>query len=111
MKQALGFLLLLCAGIRGLAQHSITALIKDASSKEPLAGASILLNNTTKGAHAGANGIVTLSDIPDGRQILSVHFVGYKDQELTLSIPRTNDTLTILLEPTGEEMDPVVITS
>ena len=111
MKQALGFILLLCAGIRGMAQHTITALIKDATSKEPLAGASILLNNTTKGAHAGANGIVTLSGIPAGLQTISVHFVGYKDQELTLSFPRTDDTLTILLQRTGEEMDQVVITS
>jgi len=111
MKQALGFLLLLCAGIRGLAQHTITAQIKDATSKEPLAGASILLNSTTKGAHAGTNGIVTLFDIPAGPQTVSFHFVGYTDQELILSFPRTNDTLTIFLERTGEEMDQVVITS
>lgn len=109
MKQAIGFLLLLCTTVPCIAQHTLTALIKDA--KEPLAGATVLLTGTTKGAKADSNGIVTLSNIPDGPQTLSFHFVGYKDHTETLTFPRNPDTLEVLLERAGEEMGEVVISS
>jgi outer membrane receptor for ferrienterochelin and colicins len=38
MKRAISFLLLLCTGIPGIAQHTFTARIKDTSTKEPLPG-------------------------------------------------------------------------
>jgi outer membrane receptor for ferrienterochelin and colicin len=111
MKQAIGFLLLLCATVPGTAQHTLIALVKDAATKEPLAGASILLSGTAKGSKADSIGIVTLSNIPDGPQSLSFHFVGYKDHTETLTFPRNHDTLVVLLENAGEEMGEVVISS
>lgn len=111
MKQAIGFLLLLCLTVSGIAQHTLTALIKDATTKEPLAGATVLLTGTTKGAKAESIGIVTLFNMPDGPHALSFHIVGYKDHTETLTFPRNPDTLVVLLEPVGEEMGEVVITS
>ena len=42
MKHAIAILLFLCAGITGIGQYTLTAVMKDAATKEPLAGASIL---------------------------------------------------------------------
>jgi iron complex outermembrane receptor protein len=111
MKHAICFLLLLCTGIPGIAQHTLMALIKDATTKEPLAGASVLLTGTTKGAKADTMGLLAIANIPDGPKTVTFHFVGYKDQEIALTFPRSNDTLTIFLERAGEEMDQIVISS
>ena len=94
-----------------IAQHTLIALIKDADSKEPLAGATALLAGTGKGGRADSNGIVPLSNIPDGNQVFTFRFVGYKVQTETLTFPRNSDTLIVLLERAGEEMGEVVISS
>ena len=111
MKQAFGFILLLCTRFPCVAQHTLTALIKDASTKEILAGANVLLTKTHTGARADTNGLAILTNIPDGPQKITFDFVGYKDHEATLIFPRSNDTLIILLERAVEEMDQVVISS
>ncbi|MDR3715993.1 MAG: TonB-dependent receptor plug domain-containing protein [Puia sp.] len=111
MKQTLAFILLLCTGISGIAQHTLSALIKDASTKAPLPDASVQVTGTAKGAKADNMGLVILSDMADGPRQITIHFVGYKDQDITLTFPRNNDTLTILLEQANAEMNTVVISS
>lgn len=94
-----------------IAQHTLTAIIKDADSKEPLAGATLLLQGTNKGGTADANGVAMLSDIPDGKQVFSFRYAGYEEHTETLTFPGGNDTLTVLLEAGGEELEEVVISS
>jgi len=94
-----------------MAQHTFIAQIKDAVSREPLPGATVLLTGTGKGVKADSSGVVVFSNIPDGTQAFTFRFVGYKEHVETLIFPRNNDTLTIFLEPTGEELGEVVISS
>ncbi|MRG44428.1 TonB-dependent receptor plug domain-containing protein [Chitinophaga sp. SYP-B3965] len=111
MKKLAGLLLLLCLGNLCIAQHILTAVIKDGESKEPLAGATVLLAGTTKGAKADANGVVVISDIPDGKQTFAFRYVGYNEHTETLTFPRGNDTIIVFLEHGEEEMEEVVISS
>lgn len=111
MRKALGLLLLLCMGNLCMAQNILTAIIKDADSREILSGATVLLAGTKTGVKADENGVVTIADIPNGKQSLSFHFVGYREHTETLTFPRSNDTLLILLEAAEEEMEEVVISS
>jgi iron complex outermembrane receptor protein len=111
MKKLSGIIILLCAGYLSNAQNILVAVIRDAESKEPLPGATTLFSGTGKGAKADSNGIVTLSHIPEGNQVFTFRFIGYKEYTQTLSFPRNQDTLSILLVRTGEEMGEVVISS
>jgi iron complex outermembrane receptor protein len=111
MKRAISLLLLLCAGNFCLAQNTWTARIKDHNTKEPLAGATVLLKGSGRGIKADSNGLLSFSNIPDGKQTFSIHFVGYNDHVQTLDFPRKQDTMTIFLFPSEEEMGEVVISS
>lgn len=111
MKKVLGLLLLLCLGNLCMAQHILTVAIKDADSKEPVAGATALFTGAAKNAKADSTGVIVFSNIPDGKQVFSFGHVGYKEHIEITTFPRTNDTLTVLLERETEEMEEVVISS
>jgi len=111
MKKAISVLLLLCAGYLCKAQHVFKATIKVAGSKELLPGATVLLEGAGRGAKADSNGVVTIAGIPDGKQVLIFHFIGFKDHRENFSFPLKEDSLIILLEVAGEEMGEVVISS
>jgi hypothetical protein len=111
MKRAIGFLLLLCTTLPGIAQHTISIRVKDATTKEPLPGASILLKSASKGTAVDSTGQTTLYNLQTGPQTLEIHHIGCQSQTLNITVPIPGDTLTILLERAGEEMDQVVISS
>jgi outer membrane receptor for ferrienterochelin and colicins len=111
MKIFSGIVLLLCIGNLCMAQHTLTALVKDGASKEWLTGTSAVLAGTQKGAVADSNGVITLAGIPDGKQVFIFRFTGYGERRETLTFPRNNDTLLVLMAQEGEEMEEVVISS
>jgi len=94
------------------AQHVLVAIVKDKETKEPLAGATVHIMGTAIGNSANADGIVVLSGIASGRQILHVQAIGYKPQLDTLNFPLpATDTLAILLEADRKEMEEVVVST
>ncbi len=111
MKKVIASLLLLCLGHLCKAQHTLTALIKNAESKAALPGAVVLLAGTSKGATADTSGLVTLSGITNGRQVFTFRLAGYNEHTTTITFPRANDTLIVSLEPASEELEEVVISS
>jgi iron complex outermembrane receptor protein len=111
MRKVLGLMLLLCIGNLCMAQHILTVVIKNADSQEPLSGATVLLAGTNKGAIADSNGLVIISGILNGKQTFSFRFTGFEEHTETLTFPRSNDTLFVLLEAAEEEMEEVVISS
>lgn len=111
MKKIFGLALLLCTGNLCMAQNILTAVIKNAHTKEPLPAATLLLTGTNKGAKANEKGVVTLPGIPNGKHVFSFHAIGFKDYTATLAFPRSIDTLTVLLETSDETMEAVTISS
>jgi iron complex outermembrane receptor protein len=95
-------------------QNTFKAIIKDAKSKEILIGATAALMGSTSGASSDTSGLVMLDNIPDGKQIIRISYVGYETQLDTLVFPLAqSQPIVIFLQPEGkgdgEELAQVVV--
>ncbi len=112
MKRYIFVLLLLLSSTVTYSQHSFKAIIKDSETQQPLVGATAGIQGTAIGATADANGELELSNIPDGRQVIRFSFIGYSERVDTVTFPFAQaEPLVVLLEPDGEELEEVVITT
>ena len=104
--------LLILFSLQADAQNHFTAYIKDNKSNEPLIGAIVSLAGTGIGAAADVNGLVFVTGIPDGKQIIKCTNIGYRDYYDTLVFPlKSADTLKLMLEADNEEMEEVVVST
>jgi outer membrane receptor for ferrienterochelin and colicins len=112
MKKTTVLLIALLYTVAAYSQNTFKAFIKNAKTKETLIGATAVLQGTAKGAATDTSGLVTLTNIPDGKQIIRFSYVGYETKTDTLSFPLT-ETMTILLQTAGkgdgDELSEVVI--
>ena len=93
-------------------QNTLKAFIKDASTKEPLTGATGVLQNTTIGASADLNGYIEIKNIPNGKQTIIYSFIGFMQKRDSLIFPLTQaDTLTIFLESEARNLDEVTVSA
>lgn len=93
-------------------QNTFKATIKDIETKEPLIGATAILQGSTNGANADQNGFVELKNIPNGKRVILFSFISYAERMDTLNFPlMKSDTMEIFLSSEGEEIDEVVVTS
>ncbi len=63
--------------------QTIRGTVYDRETRQPLPGASVYLRNTERGTTTGERGSFRLEEVPVGRYILTVSFVGYE----TFTIP------------------------
>lgn len=96
------------------AQNTFKAVIKDSKTNETLIGATASLQRITIGAASDTSGLIVLSKIPDGTQIIKFSYVGYETRLDTLTFPLAQTSpMVILLQSVGkgegEELDAVVI--
>jgi len=73
----------------------ITGKVTDASTGDPLVGATVYLDGNSTGTSAGADGTFELQATPEGTLVIS--FIGYETANLTAK----TDMGTISLEPTA----------
>lgn len=93
-------------------QNTFKAVIKDSETKEPLIGATAILSETATGATADINGMITLTNIPNGKQIIEFRYIGYETRKDTFDFPLTTSNLIeIFLKSNANELDEIVITS
>ncbi len=94
-------------------QNTFKAIIKDRESKEKLIGATAIIQGTTNGASADQNGFIEIKNIPDGKQIIIIRYIGYQEKTYAFIFPLTQtEPLEILLSTgEGEELEEVVISS
>src|ERR1035437_6310993 len=95
-------------------QNTYKAVIKDAKTSEMLIGATASLQGTAIGASSDTGGLVILTKIPNGKQIIRFSYVGYETRLDTIAFPLAqNSPMLILLQAVGkgegEELDAVVI--
>ncbi len=102
---------LLCAAQMTFAQNTFRAVIKDEETKKPVAGAELSIKDTDNLAAANAEGIVELSSIPDGRQVLVIFSPGYETKELILTFPLADSRPQDIFIRVTNEMEQVVISS
>ena len=75
---ALAIITLLAQSI--CAQNIFKAIVKDGDTKEILVGVNAVLNKTANGASSDENGIITISNIPDGKQHITFSYLGYESE-------------------------------
>ena len=90
--------------INSFAQNSLTGILTDTSTNEPLIGATIVIKGTTKGTITDVDGKFTL-DVPS-QSTLVVSYVGYKQKEVEYTGQSTMD---IMLSQNAEGIDEVVV--
>jgi len=92
------------------AQNTFKAVIKDSQTKEPLIGATAIVEGTTNGGTADINGFVTITNIPNGKQEIQFRYIGYEEHEQEFEFPLT-DTIEILMTSEADELNEVVVSS
>jgi len=88
------------------AQHLVKGKIFDATTKEPVVGATIQILTTTDGTVTDQNGQFQLKSVPQNAKI-KISTIGYSSQELTVTDTKP---LTISLEPAVENLQQIVVT-
>lgn len=102
--------------ISSLAQtftQTIKGQVMDAESRQPLAGASIIVTSIQpiKGSQTDANGYFKILDIPVGRHTLKITFMGYENglvQELVVGTGKEID-LSIRLTESLQQLETVTV--
>lgn len=89
--------------------YSLSGIIRDKSTGEGLAYATVLINGTNVGVSANAEGYFVLSSVPTDTSVLVVQYVGYDKRliYLTPSMPKRN----LIVELSASTMQMVTITS
>jgi outer membrane receptor for ferrienterochelin and colicins len=93
-------------------QNTMKAVIKDSKTNESLIGATAVLSRTEKVATTDVNGLLTLINIPNGKQIIEFRYIGYEIRKDTVEFPlTTSDPIIILLKAETVELVEVVVSS
>ena len=108
MKKPIFLLALLLFTIFSFAQFTFSGKIIDAETKEPLQGASVFAQNTTKGTITNSEGIFSLYLDKGGYEII-FSFTGYNSK--TIKAEGSNQHVTIELSKASNTMAEVIIKS
>lgn len=91
-------------------QHTLYAKVKDATTKEALPGVVARIAGTMNAVASDENGTITLTNIPEGLQLIQFNYISYKEKIDTLIFPQT-DTITVYLFPESDELEEIVVSS
>lgn len=90
------------------AQIALKGTVYDASTSEPLVGATILIKNSESGTVTDVDGTFTLEHDEIYPVILEVSYLGYETQEFRLAAPQL---LEIYLTPSSTSLNEIIVTS
>src|SRR6185312_189645 len=110
MKPFLGLLLLVCGGPLVAQQRTTLHIIND-DTHQPVPGVTIHISPAKKTLAADSLGVAVLPDLPAGNYTFKFTGAGFREKEVTLSMPAEGGILTVNLDPEIETMQDVVIVS
>ena len=94
------------------AQNSFKAIVKNNDTKEPIIGVSVVVDGTNSISVSDDNGLILITNIPDGEHSITFSSIGYKKKTEVFTFPIANEnTLEIFLESEAEEIEEITITS
>jgi iron complex outermembrane receptor protein len=94
------------------AQNTFRAVVRDAETKEPLAGASASIKGTSTGTISDAEGRLVIDAVPDGRHTVVFSYLGYRKLERAFVFPPDDDApVEILLDGDETELEEIFISS
>jgi len=94
-----------------IAQNTITVKVLSKENKETIVGASVYIKNTTKGSTTNLEGIATINNITNGKQIVVVSFIGFETIEKMYLFPLKKNTIIIELHEDESTLETVEILS
>ncbi len=89
-------------------QRQVTGVVQDAKSNAPLEGATISVKNTKTNTITKADGKFEIT-IPNGKTMLTISFVGYASQSITVGVNETNVIVPLSESSTTQLSDVIVI--
>lgn len=114
MRNCLFLILFLFASLISYAQNgSITGIIRDAKTSEPIIGANVVIQGTTVGAATDIDGKFLINNIKPGSYGVVVSFVTYKTQTLADVVVESGKvtSLEVPLPEEVSELTEVVVTA
>ena len=115
MKKLIVLLVVLFYAVTTYAQNTYKAIIKDAKTKQKLSGTTVKIQGTVIQAVADSTGMVTLTNVPAGKQLIHFSFIGYQSKTDTLNFPLPpTAAFVVLLAPTeeaDEELEEIVVSA
>ena len=84
---------------------TVKGTLIDATTKEALVGANVLIKGTTKGATADANGQYSIN-VSDDKAVLVFRFLGYDSQEIAVG---SRATIDVSLKANASSLEQVVV--
>lgn len=94
-----------------IAQNTITVKVLSKENKETIVGASVYIKNTTKGSTTNLEGIATINNITNGKQIVVVSFIGFETIEKIYLFPLKKNTIIVELHEDESTLETVQILS
>jgi TonB-linked SusC/RagA family outer membrane protein len=101
----LGSMLLLFS-VSIFAQTQVTGKVTDANTKSPLSGASVMIKGTNTGTTTGNDGSFSIT-LPANNKVIVISFLGYADQEITVS---GNSAQIALISDASKSLNEVIVT-
>ena len=110
----LSLFVLLFALIPGVlfASGTIKGKVKDAITGDPLPGANVVIKSIYHGTSTDISGDFVLAAVPDGQQVVTISYLGYVEQEITVNISDgETETIEVVLQVLTIQGEEVVITA
>ncbi|MBN2821369.1 MAG: TonB-dependent receptor [Bacteroidales bacterium] len=113
MYRTIIFIILLSASSVLFAQNNkISGVITDAKTNEPLPGAGIVIENTTKGTVSSFNGSFKIEGIKEKKLNLIISFIGYETKSVECDFAnQPNIELDVVLNEISQQIDEVNVTA
>ncbi len=90
-------------------RNTLSGIITDAATKEPVAFANVFFANTRIGVSSDAEGKFSLTGFPSGKYDLTVTFVGYNTYQQSLEFNESEFRLSISLKENEIRLSEVVV--
>ena len=78
---------------------TITGVVKDKKTGNPLIGANVVVKDEKIGAASNFDGKFTILNVPKGKHILKVSYIGYQKKEIEINVTNDRVNKKILLHP------------
>ncbi len=108
MKYALSILFFLFSFV-AQAQLKLNGRVVDSETHKPLEGITIYLSHTTNGTTTNAKGDFQLEHVKPGKYELVATSLNYEDYVISVQVGSTNESISILLKPTSNQLKEVVV--
>jgi len=92
-------------------EASISGVVTDANSGDPLPGTNVVIVELQKGAATNVDGEYTINNVPSGTYTLRANFVGYQRFQTTIEVGTSDVVLDIELNLDVVGLEDVVVTA